>query len=77
MFGLLFGLFSEGDACVSNPCGLGGFCVPDEGNYTCVCDPFYTGVNCEGEFTSNNYTCVCDPYYMGVNCEGEFTSNKI
>ncbi|KAG1669234.1 Protocadherin-like wing polarity protein stan [Nymphon striatum] len=37
----------EVNLCYSNPCGVNGTCLRKEGGYTCVCEPGYTGKNCE------------------------------
>jgi len=35
------------DFCESNPCLHGGRCVPHENGYDCICEPQYTGANCD------------------------------
>ncbi len=38
---------SDIDECASNPCEHGGTCVDDVNQYTCDCDPGWTGDHCE------------------------------
>ncbi|XP_052219067.1 neurogenic locus notch homolog protein 2-like isoform X1 [Dreissena polymorpha] len=71
----------EVNYCASNPCGH-GTCVNSRTNYTCVCDPSYTGRNCTNlNYCSpnpcehgicvngkTNYTCACDPSHIGRHC---------
>ncbi len=44
---MLFHVFSDIDECASNPCENGGTCNDDINQYTCSCDPGWTGVHCE------------------------------
>ncbi len=39
-------LFLDIDECESDPC-INGQCVNGENRYTCVCDPGWTGINCD------------------------------
>ncbi len=48
-------MFSDIDECASNPCENGGTCVDDINQYTCNCDPGWTGVHCE---TSKKTFCI-------------------
>jgi hypothetical protein len=34
------------DACASNPCAGGSTCIARVSNYTCECQPGYTGLTC-------------------------------
>ncbi|XP_018058154.1 PREDICTED: protocadherin-like wing polarity protein stan [Atta colombica] len=38
---------TEVNLCYSNPCMNGGICHRREGGYSCICQPDFTGVNCE------------------------------
>ena len=42
--------------CVSNPC-VNGNCTDMVAGYTCVCDPFWTGTNCDTCLISNCARC--------------------
>ncbi|XP_072033313.1 uncharacterized protein [Amphiura filiformis] len=74
---------SDNDECASAPC-VNGICVDGIDQYTCRCNPGWTGTNCDisnDECAStpcvnglcrdetNQYTCVCDPGWTGNNCD--------
>jgi hypothetical protein len=46
----------EINLCYSNPCGNNGLCVSLESGYTCICDPDYTGPQCQFALNST----ICD-----------------
>ena len=62
-----------------------GFCVDMANDFTCVCDPGYTGVQCDEDIDEcetvqclfggtchdgiNNYTCECATGFEGRHCE--------
>ncbi|XP_062582966.1 sushi, nidogen and EGF-like domain-containing protein 1, partial [Saccostrea cucullata] len=71
------------DECASSPC-VHGNCSNEYLYYECICDPGYTGVNCEIDINEcqsspcvhgncsdliNHYTCQCYAGYTGTNCE--------
>ncbi|XP_061173563.1 fibropellin-1-like [Saccostrea echinata] len=71
------------DECASSPC-VHGNCSNEYLYYECICDPGYTGVNCENEIDEcqsspcihgncsdhlNHYTCHCLDGYTGINCQ--------
>ncbi|XP_048735670.2 sushi, nidogen and EGF-like domain-containing protein 1, partial [Ostrea edulis] len=73
------------DECASSPCRHGN-CSNEYLYYECICDPGYSGVNCENEIDEcqsspclhgncsdgfNHYTCHCQAGYSGNNCETE------
>ncbi|KAK0088102.1 hypothetical protein PV325_013198 [Microctonus aethiopoides] len=53
----------EVNLCYSNPCKNGGTCQRKESGYTCVCNPNFTGINCE--VSLDNGICTDDI------CKGE------
>ncbi|XP_062600998.1 fibropellin-1-like [Saccostrea cucullata] len=70
------------DDCLSSPC-KNGTCVDLFGTYQCICQPDFTGNNCDidinecqsspclhGNCTDhvNKYECSCYPGYTGTNC---------
>nr|XP_022329841.1 sushi, nidogen and EGF-like domain-containing protein 1 [Crassostrea virginica] len=71
------------DECASSPC-VHGNCSNQYEHYVCICQPGYTGVNCETEIDEcqsspcihgncsdhlNHYTCHCLAGYTGSNCQ--------
>ncbi|XP_065942673.1 fibropellin-3 isoform X2 [Magallana gigas] len=71
------------DECISSPC-MHGNCSNEYLHYVCICQPGYTGINCEIEIDEcqsspcihgscidqlNHYTCHCEPGYTGYNCQ--------
>ncbi|XP_048578369.1 neurogenic locus notch homolog protein 1-like [Nematostella vectensis] len=80
----------EHNDCESCPCKNGGSCTDRFNDYTCKCQPGYTGKNCEIDIDEcagnpcknkgkcidhvNNYTCRCQAGVSGRNCEKVPTS---
>ena len=77
------------DGCDGVDCGTNQLCVNLVFNYTCVCMPGFTGIDCSididectavncnnGECINGNasFTCVCDPRYFGRFCETQLDS---
>ncbi|XP_078617064.1 uncharacterized protein LOC144885163 [Branchiostoma floridae x Branchiostoma japonicum] len=80
-------LTSFREVCIPNPCRNGGTCSPDPTTsaFSCVCEPGYTGQQCQQEIDEcestpcqnggvcydevGSYLCVCPQEYTGVNCE--------
>ncbi|XP_061173565.1 sushi, nidogen and EGF-like domain-containing protein 1 [Saccostrea echinata] len=71
------------DECASSPC-IHGNCSNEYLYYECICDPGYTGVNCENEIDEcqsspcihgncsdhlDYYTCHCQEGFTGTNCQ--------
>ena len=65
-------------------CSGRGVCVAEVDTYVCICEPGYTGMNCEmtdycfGRNCStrgacqnkqSSYHCICDPGFTGKDCE--------
>ena len=73
------------DLCLGMDCGENQMCVDEILDYTCVCEPGYTGPNCTTKFDvcqgvncnsgtcvvelDGSYACDCDPAYTGQFCE--------
>ncbi|XP_064606055.1 LOW QUALITY PROTEIN: cadherin EGF LAG seven-pass G-type receptor 2-like [Liolophura sinensis] len=51
----------EVNLCYSSPCGGNGTCVQKEGGYTCLCQPGFTGKNCEIDMKTKKYDRVKCP----------------
>lgn len=49
--------------CYSNPCKGNGKCLSVEGSYSCICNPGWTGQNCEIDIT--NSKCPSDSESLG------------
>ena len=43
----VFDLFSDIDDCALNPCQNGGSCTDGVNQFTCQCEPGFSGINCE------------------------------
>lgn len=50
--------------CASNPCNNDGTCVETAVGYQCVCQPGFTGPNCE----IDEDECVSSPCASGATC---------
>ena len=50
---------------MQDPCGDRGLCRDAENDYTCACQPGYTGKNCE----TNIDECAAAPCQNGGNCQ--------
>lgn len=50
--------------CASNPCNNDAQCVESAEGYKCVCQPGFTGVNCDMEEDE----CVSSPCAKGATC---------
>ena len=66
------------DSCLSNPCGKNARCIADAfGNYTCICDSGYTGVNCDQDIDEcSSVNGPCD-HGTCVNTNGSYYCNCI
>ena len=40
-------LFSDVDDCALSPCQNGGICTDGVNQFTCQCEPGFSGINCE------------------------------
>lgn len=58
---------TEVDLCYSNPCLNDGKCKRREGGYTCICEPAFTGINCETEIKKLK-PCMTDLCDGGYSC---------
>uniref|UniRef100_A0A4W3I336 Sushi, von Willebrand factor type A, EGF and pentraxin domain containing 1 n=1 Tax=Callorhinchus milii TaxID=7868 RepID=A0A4W3I336_CALMI len=77
----------EFNECFLQPCQHSGTCQSAGSGYICLCNPGFTGSNCEiniDECASDpcqngatcqdeivNFSCLCQPGYMGLLCEEE------
>lgn len=56
--------------CLSNPCGVGSYCVADGASYVCNCQPGYFGNPCQPNPCLNNPckqpTSQCIPVESGA-----------
>ena len=52
----------EIDNCYGVNCGANGWCIDGVNNYTCVCNPGYTGESCDVN--------IDDCQAMAINCSG-------
>jgi hypothetical protein len=66
----------EINLCYSNPCLNGGVCLNREGGFVCLCDPSFTGHNCEINLTTTK-CCPADLcnqldsfYDVNLVCQG-------
>ncbi|XP_062612220.1 uncharacterized protein LOC134274009 [Saccostrea cucullata] len=79
------------DECASSPC-VHGNCSIEYLHYECICDPGYTGVNCENEIDEcqsspcihgncsdhlNHYTCQCQDGFTGTNCQTDMVDECV
>ncbi|KAL3282924.1 hypothetical protein HHI36_006082 [Cryptolaemus montrouzieri] len=77
--------------CLSNPCGNGGTCVVDKGEWRCQCRNGYLGRYCEQSVCDNNpclfggtcvslsksgYICLCPYGKHGYFCENDIRINQ-
>ena len=44
---MIYGMISDIDECLSNPCDNAAPCTDGIDKYTCTCIPGYEGVNCQ------------------------------
>ena len=78
------------DHCAGVTCGQNQRCVDVILNYTCVCEPGYTGPDCSTEFdvcmgvnctfgscVEGVGSCMCDPGYTGQFCEARLDSYEL
>ena len=66
--------------CLTSPCSNNGTCNNSVGNYSCICDGYYSGRNCTNceiicnndGTVSGNCSCECsDTGYEGERCEND------
>ncbi len=62
-------VFSETNECADNPC-INGRCTDGDGSYTCECDAWYQGTNCDGECSMNSCAHFFNKNNQGL-CQGK------